>query len=48
MYVATESAMPLVVLGGSSASNQRGLGAFQEADQVAYRSARLQVGDAGR
>ncbi len=36
MYVATESAMPLVVLGGSSASNQRGLGAFQEADQVAY------------
>ncbi|MDE2899817.1 MAG: thiamine pyrophosphate-binding protein, partial [Chloroflexota bacterium] len=30
MYVATESAMPLVVLGGSSAGNQRGLGAFQE------------------
>ena len=36
MYVATESAMPLVVLGGSSAGNQRGLGAFQEADQVAF------------
>ena len=36
MYVATESAMPLVVLGGSSAGAQRGLGAFQEADQVAF------------
>ncbi len=36
MYVATESAMPLVVLGGSSAAGQRGLGAFQEADQVAF------------
>ena len=48
MYVATESAMPLVVLGGSSAGNQRGLGAFQEADQVAFAAPRLQVGDAGR
>tara|TARA_B100001123_G_scaffold422145_1_gene530671 strand:- start:15306 stop:16949 length:1644 start_codon:yes stop_codon:yes gene_type:complete len=36
MYVATESAMPLVVLGGSSASKERGLGAFQEANQVAF------------
>ena len=36
MYVATESAMPLVVLGGSSPGSQRGLGAFQEADQVAF------------
>ena len=36
MYVATESGMPLVVLGGSSRGNQRGLGAFQEANQVTY------------
>jgi len=34
LYVATESAMPLVVLGGSSFSNTTGLGAFQELDQV--------------
>jgi thiamine pyrophosphate-dependent acetolactate synthase large subunit-like protein len=36
MHVATESAMPLVVLGGSSAGPMRGIGAFQEADQVAF------------
>ncbi len=36
MYVATESAMPLVVLGGSTASASRGLGGFQEADQLAF------------
>ncbi len=35
MHVATESAMPLVVLGGSAFSPTRGLGAFQEADQLA-------------
>jgi thiamine pyrophosphate-dependent acetolactate synthase large subunit-like protein len=35
LYVATESAMPLVVLGGSAFGNTRGVGAFQEADQVA-------------
>ncbi len=35
LYVATESAMPLVVLGGSAFSNTTGLGAFQELDQVA-------------
>ncbi len=35
LYVATESAMPLVVLGGSAFSSTRGLGAFQEADQMA-------------
>ncbi len=34
LYVATESAMPLVVLGGSAFGNTRGHGAFQEADQV--------------
>lgn len=36
MHVATASAMPLVVLGGSAAAAQRGLGGFQEADQVAF------------
>ena len=36
MHVATESAMPLVVLGGSSYIGTRGVGAFQEADQVAF------------
>jgi thiamine pyrophosphate-dependent acetolactate synthase large subunit-like protein len=36
LYVATSSGMPLVVLGGSAASFQRGLGGFQEADQVAF------------
>ncbi len=35
LYVATESAMPLVVLGGSAISNTTGFGAFQELDQVA-------------
>ena len=35
LYVATESAMPLVVLGGSAYSNTTGLGGFQELDQVA-------------
>lgn len=35
LYVATESAMPLVVLGGAAFSNTTGLGAFQELDQVA-------------
>jgi thiamine pyrophosphate-dependent acetolactate synthase large subunit-like protein len=35
LYVATESAMPLVVLGGSAFGNTRGVGGFQEADQVA-------------
>jgi len=38
MYVATESAMPLVVLGGSVHGATRGLGGFQEADQTAYAS----------
>ncbi len=36
MYVATASAMPLVVLGGSAFGFQRGLGGFQEADQLAF------------
>jgi thiamine pyrophosphate-dependent acetolactate synthase large subunit-like protein len=36
LHVATESAMPLVVLGGSTAGPTRGLGGFQEADQVAF------------
>ena len=36
MYVATASAMPLVVLGGSALSSRRGIGDFQEADQVAF------------
>ncbi|MCA9501546.1 MAG: thiamine pyrophosphate-binding protein [Spirochaetaceae bacterium] len=35
LYVATESAMPLVVLGGSAFSATTGFGAFQELDQVA-------------
>lgn len=34
LYVATESAMPLVVLGGSAFSGTTGLGGFQELDQV--------------
>ena len=33
LYVATESAMPLVVLGGSAFSHTTGHGAFQELDQ---------------
>ncbi|MBT5774754.1 MAG: thiamine pyrophosphate-binding protein [Dehalococcoidia bacterium] len=36
MYVATESAMPLVVLGGSATEGALGLGSFQETDQVAF------------
>jgi thiamine pyrophosphate-dependent acetolactate synthase large subunit-like protein len=36
MYVATASAMPLVVLGGSSYAPTTGLGAFQEADQPGF------------
>jgi thiamine pyrophosphate-dependent acetolactate synthase large subunit-like protein len=36
MHVATESSMPLVVLGGSTYGPTRGLGGFQEADQVAF------------
>ncbi len=36
LYVATASAMPLVVLGGSVFGFQRGLGGFQEADQLAF------------
>jgi thiamine pyrophosphate-dependent acetolactate synthase large subunit-like protein len=35
MHVASESAMPLVVLGGSTYGPTRGLGGFQEADQTA-------------
>ena len=35
LYVATESAMPLIVLGGSAFSNTTGAGGFQELDQVA-------------
>jgi len=36
MYVANESAMPLVVLGGSAFAGTLGLGAFQETDQLAF------------
>jgi thiamine pyrophosphate-dependent acetolactate synthase large subunit-like protein len=36
MYVATASAMPLVVLGGSTYSPTRGIGSFQEAPQLAF------------
>jgi 2-hydroxyacyl-CoA lyase 1 len=36
MHVATESAMPLVVLGGSTHGATRSVGGFQEADQVAF------------
>lgn len=36
LYVATESGMPLVVLGGSIDGQSRGLGGFQEADQLAF------------
>jgi len=35
LHVATESGMPLVVLGGSVHARTRGLGGFQEADQLA-------------
>ena len=34
LYHATESAMPLVVLGGSTHSRTRGIGGFQEGDQI--------------
>ena len=34
LYIATESAMPLVVFGGSAFSNTTGLGGFQELDQI--------------
>jgi 2-hydroxyacyl-CoA lyase 1 len=36
MYVATESSMPLLVLGGSASDGQLGLGSFQETNQVAF------------
>ena len=36
MYVANESGMPLVVLGGSARSSTRGFGGFQELDQMAF------------
>jgi thiamine pyrophosphate-dependent acetolactate synthase large subunit-like protein len=36
MHVATESGMPLVVLGGSTYMNTLGVGGFQEADQLAF------------
>jgi thiamine pyrophosphate-dependent acetolactate synthase large subunit-like protein len=36
LYVATESGMPLVVLGGSAYVNTLGIGGFQAADQVAF------------
>lgn len=36
LHVATASAMPLVVLGGSAHGPTRGIGGFQEADQVAF------------
>ncbi|MFQ5381726.1 MAG: thiamine pyrophosphate-binding protein [Dehalococcoidia bacterium] len=36
LHVATESGMPLVVLGGSVHARTRGLGGFQEADQLAF------------
>ncbi|HWO93156.1 MAG TPA: thiamine pyrophosphate-binding protein, partial [Dehalococcoidia bacterium] len=36
LYVAQANCWPLVVLGGSAPGATRGLGGFQEADQVAY------------
>ena len=36
LHVATESGMPLVVLGGSVEGRNRGIGGFQEADQIAF------------
>jgi thiamine pyrophosphate-dependent acetolactate synthase large subunit-like protein len=36
MHVATASAMPLLVLGGSTYGATRGIGGFQEADQIAF------------
>ena len=38
MYVATASAMPLLVLGGSAYAGTLGVGGFQEADQLAFAS----------
>jgi 2-hydroxyacyl-CoA lyase 1 len=39
LYVATESGMPLLVLGGSAYAGTRGVGGFQEADQIALTRA---------
>lgn len=36
LYVSTESGMPLIVLGGSVHGGNRGIGGFQEVDQVAF------------
>jgi len=36
LHVATASSMPLVVLGGSAHGPTRGIGGFQEADQVSF------------
>jgi len=36
LYVSTESGMPLIVLGGSVNGANRGIGGFQETDQVAF------------
>ncbi len=36
LHAATEGCMPLVVLGGSAYAGTRGVGGFQEADQVAF------------
>ena len=36
MHVATESSMPLLVLGGSVLGSMRGLGGFQECDQMSF------------
>ncbi len=36
LHVATESGMPLVVMGGSVDGRTRGFGGFQEADQMAF------------
>ena len=49
LYVATASGLPLVVLGGSAFSQTRGVGGFQEADQVALaRPASKWVGQVDR
>lgn len=36
MHVAAANGWPLVVLGGSTATRERGVGGFQECDQIAY------------
>ncbi len=36
LHAATEGSMPLVVLGGSAYAGTRGVGGFQEADQLAF------------